>query len=219
MDDLNFLEGEEPVAEPVIEQEAVVEEQAPQPEPEPENKPVMVPLAALHEVRDEVRQLKSRLAEQEQQQVELPAPDPIEDLDAFNAYQARIANNAALNAKLDLSEDLAREKFGDDVVDQALDWVNRKATEMPGFGQKVLSQRNPYGFAVAEYQKEQMASQVKPDEWSQFQAWKAAQAQVNAAQAAPQVEEPKTIAAAPSAAGVQHVAMGDAAIFDDFFKR
>lgn len=214
MDNLDFLETEE-----VIEQVEPQVEAPPEPEPvaqEVKQEPIMVPLAALHDVRDKLKTAEAKLAEKLEPE---PIPDVFENPEGFANHQAQIAHQAALNAKLDLSEDITREKHGDQLVDSAYEWAKQKAQEDPGFGNKILSQRNPYGFVVAEYQRDQMVSQVKPDEWTQFQAWKAAQTQATAAPAAPQVEVPRSIAEAPSAAGAQHVALGDAAIFDDFFKR
>ena len=233
-DALDFLNNEvveqpvEPVAEapgePVQEQP---QEPAPVPAEPAKPEPVMVPLAALHEVRDEVKTLRAKLAEADKPApVEAPpAPDMFADPEGYEAYQARQAAFMATNVKLDLSEDLAREKHGDELVNQAQQWAAQRFQADPVLAQRITSDRNPYKALIAEYQRDQMVSQVTPDDWSQFQAWKAAQAQaqtaapVAATPVQPVAAPPRSIAAAPSAGGQSHVALGDEALFNDIFKK
>lgn len=221
MDNLDFLE-EEVAAQPEQETEPVAQEpevaqEAPPEEVKPE--PVMVPLAALHEVRDKVKHLEGELAAAKSQPEPVAVPDVFEDPEGFQAFQTSQVDMKTLSVKLDLSEDLAREKFGDDTVEAAREWALKRYEDLPGYKQKVLSQRNPYAFIVQEYQKDQLASQVNPDDWTQFQAWKAAQSAVVPAAHPQPVAAPVSIANAPSAGGVQHVAIGGQAIFDDVFKK
>lgn len=223
-EDFAFLQQEAPVAEEPPVEEPKIEtppaEAAPEPVPQPKDDgPTMVPLAALHEVRDELKAVKAKLAERETPAAE-PAPDPIENPDGFTRYNAEIARNLAINTKLEVTEDLAREKFGDDVVDKARDWAMATYANDPATQQRILASRNPYRTIVEMYQRDQMVSQVQPDDWAQFQAWKQAQAAAPSAPTAPETPPPpKSIAAAPSAGGVQHVALGEEAIFTSLFKR
>lgn len=207
-----------PEPQPAIEPAPVATEQAPKPEP------VMVPLAALHEVRDEVKTLRAKLAERETAQPVQPVelPDPLDDPQGFMKTAQDFAARQVLHTKLNITEDLAREKYGDELVNTARDWAVEKFRQDNALGERVMASANPYRTVVEMYQREQMMAQVTPDAWQQFQAWQ--QAQATMAQPAPQPQlsveaPPKSIAAAPSAGGVGHVALGDQAIFDDVFKR
>lgn len=187
------------------------------PEPAPEQP--MVPLAALHETRDKVRDLEAQLAAlkpkaQPQPQVPQAPPDVFEDPDGFSQWQQQQIANVRLN----ISEEMARDKFGDELVDAARDWATAQFQANPAFAQEVLSQRHPYAYAVKVYQKQQSLSQLgdDPTEIQAFLAWKQAQSAQPAAQAAqPQPAPPKSIAAAPSAGGVQHTAVGPGVAFDN----
>lgn len=214
--DLDFLE-EQPV-EDVVEPE-VTEVPVEEPVEEVEAKPVMVPLAALHEVRDEVKTLKAKLAEKEVPPVAEQLPDVFEDPNGF--AQGIVSNfDVKLHqTKLSISERFARKEFGEELTNSALEWGRERCASDPTFNFQVMQSDDPVGFAVQQFQREQIASQVNPSEYSEFKAWKAAQAQANATPVAPPVEVPQSIANAPSAGGLQHVALGESAIFDDFFKR
>lgn len=231
MDKLDFVGGAEAPIEDV--QPEVVETQAePQTEATSEPSPLVppvidhkpepgfVPITVVMDERDKRRNLEAELAALKQQQVPAPIPDVFEDPQGFAAHQA----NIALNVKLDLSEDTAREKYGDEAVDQARDWAIQQFQSRPGFKEQVLSQRNPYRFVVEQYQREQIASNVTADDYAQFQAWKAAQAELSqqpqAAQAATPSQPsppPRSIASAPSAGGVQHQPSGPGQAYDGLF--
>jgi hypothetical protein len=255
MDKLEFLDGAEAPNEEVVSAEAapaetVAEEKperprgpdgkfapkekaeapvSPAPEPAPTAEPPqeqpMVPLAALHETRDKVRDLEARLAAMQPKQPAPqpalgPAPDMFEDPDAYQAWQQQQIVNATLN----LSEEITREKYGDELVDAAKTWATEQFQTRPGFAQEVLSQRNPYGYAVKQYQKQQSLSQLgdDPTEIQAYLAWKQAQqAQPVAASAAatpPPQRPPQSIASAPSAGGLQAQAVGPGVAFDSIIR-
>lgn len=209
-------------------------EQAPEPQAEPEapaepedaapttREEAQVPLSALLAVRDEMRELKAKLSQPQaapqpnQPQAEEPVlyqdSTPAE-IAQYLAYHEEKRAVAALNDRLDLSEELARDKHGDELVNQVQAWVAQKYAENPAFRQEVLSQRNPYGFAVKRYQQDQLVQQVQdPTEFEQFRAWKAAQANpaqpaTTAAPAATPIRTaptppPRSLASAPSAGGL-----------------
>lgn len=236
MDKLGFLEGE--VTEPVVEQVEEVAPAAPEPEPQPSpleppvlnvetpKEPIMVPLAALQEVRDELKTVKSDFASYREQQVPQPAtvevPDRYEDPEGYDQHQQFQSQQRVLNVKLDLSEEMMREKHGDELVDKAKSWALEQFRSKPGFQQEVLSQRNPYGYVVQHYQRDQIAGSVTQDDFAQFQAWKAAQANPQPAPAVQpaQTQElpPPSLVSAPSAGGVQHTAQGPGVAYDGLFK-
>lgn len=165
--------------------------------------PGFVPITVVLDEREKRKALEAQLLQYQQQPREQPQmPDPVVDPDGYNRAQAQYAANQALNVKLELSEDVARDKFGDDLVDKARDWALQLFSQNPGFQNQVFAQRNPYKFVVEQYQREQIASQVSLSDFEQFQAWKAAQAQMAPAPAAPVQQAatvPISLANAPSA--------------------
>lgn len=214
MDEKDMFGADSPieeVVETVAEQEAPVEQEVPTVEAQPLTAPVVdakpdpgfVPITVVLDEREKRKELEAQLRQLQQQQPrEQPkVPDPLDDPEGFREYQTSYAANQALNVKLELSEDVARDKFGDELVDKARDWALQRFGQNPGFQAQVFAQRNPYKFVVEQYQREQIASQVSLDDFAQFQAWKAAQAQVAPAPAAPvaATPPPASLVNAPSA--------------------
>ena len=246
MDKLEFLDGDD-TAE-VIEQ-PVAEEPAEQPEPqaepaaEPEAKadrprgpdgkflpkeegkpdPVMVPLAALHEVREQLRAEREQFRQAQQQQPQqAKVPDMFEDPEGFLAYQQQQFQDAIYLERLNNSYRWAASQHGQELVGKATEWTRELCDRDPAFNAKVKSEADPVGFAVALYQREQIASQVDPSEFQQFQAWKAAQAQAQAPQPGQQPstpQPPQSIASLPSSGGATHVPVGPGQAFDSLFKK
>lgn len=194
-------------------------EPAPEPLVKPEIPPGYVPASVVKELRDEIRSLKAAPPAPPP-----PIPDRFEDPQGFEDYQVQQQQAAILDVRLDISEEMARAKHGDEAVNAAQQWALEQYAQVPGFQQRVLTHRNPYEFVVSEYQRHQLVSELTPDVLAEFKAWKAAQgqlqAQAAAAPAAPPTPAapPPSIASAPSAGGVQHVPSGPgqayAAIFD-----
>lgn len=231
MDDSDFLDGigsmEEEVA--TSEPETVVEPVAPEPEPiasepvaEVKPEPQHVPLTAMLDERDKRKALEAeleRLRAAQQPQERPSVPDMFEDPDGYTAYQAQVHQQQVINTKLDLSEDMARDKFGDEKVEAAKAWALQMFQTRPGFQQEVLSQRHPYKYAVEQYEREQIATSVTPDDFAQFQAWKLAQNQIQETQTPAKVAPPRSLASAPSAGGINaEVAPTDEEIFADNFR-
>lgn len=214
---------------PQVEQEPAP---APAPVPEPLAKPEAghVPITAMLDEREKRQAAERELAElrrQAQQRQPAPAlPDPFVDPDGYAAHQQAQVQSTALNIRLDLSEDLARNKHGDAPVDQARDWALAKMNASPAFQQEVLSNRNPYEFIVQQHQRDQLVAQVQGSDFEEFKAWKAAQAGLaqspSAAPAAPPTPvaaPPRSLASATSAGGLQAVPQGPGTAFDSIFKR
>jgi len=189
-----------------------------------------VPITVVLDERDKrqkaERELEQYRAQQPQPQAQ-PIPDPLDDPEGFASYQSSAAHSAALNVKLDMSEEFARQQKGDEIVDKARDWALEQFQRRPGFQQEVFNQRNPYGYIVQQYEREQIASTVTADDFAQFQAWKQAQTQLTqqqqpAAAAAPQspAAPPRSLASAPAAGGINaEVAQSDDEIFAETFAR
>jgi hypothetical protein len=229
----------EPASEPV--QEPVEASQAPESTPEPQAaQPVTpavpagyVPVSVLQAERERRQALEERARQYQAERTAEPAPDPYEDPEGFARFQQMQTQSLTLNVKLDLSEDISRERHGNEVVDAAREWALTKFAQSPTFQNEVLSQRNPYEFIVQQHKREQLFANVSPDELEQFRAWKANPANpltqaspapqpVAAVLAAPQqfVAPPRSLASAPAAGspkpGEQPVGPGVA--FDALFK-
>lgn len=225
--------------EELFDEPAIVETEtvdAPEPEVEPEKPEIpegavkaevpppeqpMVPLAALHEVRDELKQLRAEAERNRQKHQEQPQKriDPWEDLEGALGQQASQFQQQLYQQQVIMSERFARQSHGDEAVNAAIEWAKAKCDADPYFNAQVMESGDPVGYAVQQFNRDQIASKVDLSEFEQFQAWKQAQA---AAQGTPQTQTseipPRSIASAPSAGGAQQMAMGDGAVFDEEFK-
>ena len=189
----------EPVVEPVAAEPAAVPPVAEPAKPDPG----FVPLAAVLDERDRRKQLEAEL---DRYRAQIAQQQPAEPLDVYDPEQlAGFTHQQVINTKLDISEDMTRDKFGDELVDKARDWALQRFNANPAYQAEVLRQRNPWKFVVEQYQRDQIASQVSLTDFEQFQAWKAAQAQLTQQTAAPvaatpsPVQPPPSLASAPSA--------------------
>lgn len=232
MDNLEFLESnEEPEA--IVEQpvEQVEEPAAPEPEaerprdengrfaPKDKGEPIMVPLAALHETRDELKALKAQLATVAPQPEPEPLPDVFEDQQGFVSTIQQQVQAAVYAERLNFSKSFAAQKYGEDTVKQALEWGQAKCGSDPYFNATVMNNPDPVGFAVEQFQREQIASQVDLSEFEKFKAWQAAQAQAQPTPAPTNpTPPPRSLATAPSSGGVQHEPVGPGQAFDSLFK-
>jgi hypothetical protein len=205
----------EPVAEP---QPAPVASAPAAPSEPASPPPGYVPVSVVQELRKEMRELRQPV-----HQAPAEPPPSVYD-EGYEQWVQQQTHQQITNAKLDLSEDMARAQFGDALVDQARDWALERGRQSPAFGQEVLKQRNPYAYVVKEFQRHQVLDQLQdPSEIEQFKAWKAQQAQaaaqpVAAAPPAASPAPPRSLASAPSAGGVAHVPQGPGQAFDNVFK-
>jgi hypothetical protein len=215
-DDLiDGLMTDEPETAPAVEAQEVapveaeapapVVEQAPPEKPEPGH----VPLTALMDERDKRKALEARLAEYERNQAQIRAmPDPNLDPNGYQQHLLQQTQQMVIDTRLNMSEVAARRHYGAETTDAAKQWALERFQQSPAFQAEVLGQPDPYDYAIQAYQREQIASQVTPDAFKEFQAWKAAQAQVAAAPVVaptPSAPIPKSIASVASAGGVGHM--------------
>ena len=192
---------------------------------EPEAEPIMVPIQALHETRDKVKDLEARIAALQPQQAQpqqQQVPDMFESPEAYTAYLQNQISQVALNERLNLSEEMVRQSAGDETVNAAQEWGRQQMASNPAFAQEFYGQRNPYGFLVQRYQRHALMSQLgdDPKQIEAFLAWKTAQGQVQQ-QPEPQpspAPPPRSIASATSAGGVSHQAIGPGVAFGDAIK-
>lgn len=177
MSDLDEALGEVPAKEPVVAQpepekvEAPEEPEAEAPEVKPEepkkDEPQFVPLAALHEERERRKELDRRLQalEHSQKQPEPePAPDMFDDPKGYTSYMERKAETQARNARLDLSEDMARMHYGDEAVNAALEAMKPHAGTP--VHRQILEARNPYAELMKWHKAQRVAAEIgDPDAW------------------------------------------------------
>lgn len=140
--------GPEAPAEPV--QEAPAEPEA---KPEP-----MVPLAALMEVRDELKAFKRQAQQQQPQPEPQPIPDVLEDQAAFTGHLTDQVQQQMLNARLDMSEMMARDAHGDAVVDEAL-----AAAQQAGIAGQFVQQKHAYDALVKWHSSQKVAAEIGND--------------------------------------------------------
>lgn len=200
-------EGETKAPKPAEEKPAETPaEPTPEPTPEPPRpEPEKAPIAALLDERDRRKAAEARLAQIQSQQPQFQMPDPYEDPEGFAAVQEAKVGQALYQTNLRWSEAFNSVKHGEETVQKAKEWGFKKCDEDPYFNARVAASPDPLGLVVSEYRREEIASKVTPDEFEQFQAWKAAQSQLRqqpAASAAPATQTsipPPSIASAPSA--------------------
>ena len=222
-----------PAAEPAVEAQPPPVAQ-PAPTPEAVIPPGYVPVQALQEVRSELQALKASMAPPQRQATPLQVrepPDRYDDPEGYEAWRDEQFENRLFNERCNVSEQFARSKHGDEMVAQAQQWAGQQLQADPLFGIRLRQQSDPYGYVIAEYRKEQLASEVAPDELTAFRAWKAQQAQAPplnpVAAPAPAVAPiapappppPASIASAPSAGGPAAVPMGPGQAFDGIFRK
>lgn len=144
----------EAVAEAEAPQEEAPEEAAQEPAKEPEAP--MVPLAALQEVRQQLKELKA---------LTTPAPQPVkvpdmhEEPEAYTAHVAQQMQQHVIGTKLETSRFLAEREFGAEVVNQAFEYFN----ENPEGSQALLAHPSPFHAAVEEFNKHKVAQEIGSD--------------------------------------------------------
>lgn len=206
MADLDEVLGDAPAKEPVTatpepataEAPAEPEAEAPSPEEPKKDEPQFVPLAALHEERERRKELDRRLQALEHSQKPPepePVPDMFEDPKGYTSYMEKRADQQARNARLDLSEDIARMHYGDEAVDAALEAMKPHAGTP--IHQQVLNARNPYAELIKWHKTQKVAAEIgDPDAWREAERARI-KAEVEAELAVKQVRDTP----APSLAG------------------
>lgn len=238
------LQAETTVVEPPAAAEPVKEDLVTGAEPVEGHR---VPLATYLQTRDELKDTKAKLAEFEAKQnaassaIEFNLPDPAQDAAGYARATAAIGRLELLNERMNYSEKFARFAYKDEatLVDDAKAWALGRFEGDPSYEEHVMQDADPYDRIVKDYKASQQVATLQTDEWTQFQAWKAAQAGATvdqkitpatpaaqpAAQAAPQQPAsrppvPRSITDLPSAGGSTHgVTAGPGQAFDNVFSR
>lgn len=233
-DPFEFLEGnqtETPVEshEPAVNVEQPVAELAPVVEPDPIQEPLKedltveprVPLAALHEERFKRQEEERRRQEAEQRAAYLEQfvqPQEDEYIDPVVQLQAQMQS-----MRLEMSKELAKQVHGADLVEKAHEWAFQKCSVDPYFNQRMSQSLNPFAEAIAEFKRDQIASQVTPETFAAFQAWQQQQMQTQqpAAQAVSSQPAMTSLKSIAQAGGVkpprQNVPLNEQDVFNAVF--
>jgi hypothetical protein len=236
---LNFLDAEEPAAAapepsaPVIEAEKPA---APEPEPQGDGRARdpetgrFVPISALLDERDK-RQAETRKREdleaqlqryQQPQQPEYVPTDPSGIIQYALAEQQRVAFNERLNT----SELMARQAFGEDVVTEAQKAFLSAVGQNPMLQQQLQGQIHPYDFVVKWHKQHKLMSEIgqDPEAWRKSEAEKI-RAQVLAelqgqgvSPARSSQQPPPSVVGRPAAARAGTVPIGPGNAFDNLFR-
>jgi hypothetical protein len=177
-------EAETPIEEIVPEQASEQPEEAPEatgdPDPEPapaaaqaEPDDKSLPYWARQRVKAEKERTRALEREVEALRGQRPAqqpmtlPDPYEAPEDFGRAVIGHAEQVAFNNHLNTSEMIARDRHGDQAVDEMLEWLGTR----PDIGKWAMGQRNPYGAAIQQYQRDRFADEIGNDP----EAWKTAE--------------------------------------------
>ena len=120
--------------------------------------------AEARELREfKQRYEQERLQQQNQYQPPLVTEDAegwAQDIEARQAY-------AAYNQKLDTSEMLVRQQFGDEVVDKASDAFLKARESDPTLQQKFDGQKHPYSWVLNWHKQHELISEIgsDPEAW------------------------------------------------------
>lgn len=221
---------EAPAVEPVVETPAEpVAEPAPVETPAEPAKPEpgFVPFAAVLDERDKRKELQAEIERMRQAQ---PAPTPqaipdmFEDPEGYTSALATTFEQKLYQQQLNMSDRFAQNQYGEELTTAAKQWAFEKCNTDPYFNAKVRESGDPVGYAVKEYQRDQIVSTVTPDDFKQFTAWKQAQATMATPTAqetpSPAKPPPRSLASAPSAGpAANEPVQSDEEIFAETFAR
>ena len=182
--------------------------------------PGHVPLAAMLDERDKRQALEKQLAalQAERDAAAKANAEPL-PLEAQVQQQLYVAN-------LKASRRFAEREYGKETVATVHDWASAKCDADPVFNAQMQASEDPYEAAMQAYNREKIIAGVTSvDELAQFQAWKAAQAQVQASTqsltpSSPAQAIPRSLANAPGngAQGAASVAVGEGNAYAGLFK-
>lgn len=237
-DKLAFLD--EPTVEPTPEPAPAAPEVAAQPEPAAEqtdDRPRdpdtgrFVPISALLDERDKRQATTRKLEEAEselqrlrqpEQPIEMPT-DPREMVQTLVAEQQRLAFDERLN----VSEMLARQTFGDDIVTAAQQAYRVAKQANPALHQALQEQLHPYKYVVEWHKQQKLLSEIgtDPEAWRKAETEKiraAVLAELQGGGVQPPAQSsqqpPPSVVGRPAAAKTGTVPTGPGNAFDQTFR-
>lgn len=108
-------------------------------------------------------ELEQRLQALEAAKNAAPMPDPQADPQGYTQAIQQQQYGMVLNQNLNFSEMLARDKHGDDVVEEAQQAFLEAVKVDPTLYQQLHTQRNPYGWLMKWHKQRQFMSEVGDD--------------------------------------------------------
>jgi len=105
-----------------------------------------VPIASLHDERRKRQELERRLAAIEQERTKEPVPDPVEDPEAYDAYQDKKRQTERLQDRVAVSEDIVRLHVGEDEYAKAEEAFVAEMERDPSLANQAMADRNPAMF-------------------------------------------------------------------------
>lgn len=158
-DDDLFLDEDQDEGQPEpepVEVEAEPEAEEPEKEPEPQQSEAEKGLLAeLSRLRAEMREMKA------QPQEEKPLPDVFEDPNGYSQAISSQVQKMVQNERLNMSEAIAREKFGDEKVDAARQAL-MDARDQAAYAQ-IMQSPMPYAALVKWHEQQTFFKQVGSD--------------------------------------------------------
>ena len=202
-----LIEGEAPA--PVAPEPEAIAPEAPAPTTQPPltEKETVGFFKAMQAEREKRQELEKQLATYRAKETPQAAPEPIQTLE-MELYRQ----------KMDMSRGFADQRHGAETMAKVHDWAVARCDADPAFNEQVRQSKDPYGFAKQAFDREQVLEAVKPDELTDYQAWKASRPPGSQAPAPP----PRSLANAPKAGGAGAQAetpMGPGAAFASAIRR
>lgn len=150
------------------------------------------------ELERKLQELQSKPVEQQ------PPPDVLENPQGYAQHLQQQVQLNLLNERLNLSEGFAKEKYGDESVEEAKELFRKAAEADPGLIHKLYSEVNPYGWVMKWSKSHKLMSEMGDDPAAYLERQKAEiRAQVEAEYAQrgrqPPSVPPPSLANAPSA--------------------
>jgi hypothetical protein len=170
-DVLEQVFADSPVIEPVVEEVApIVVEPVIEPviEQQTEKQSGMVPIAALLDERDRRKAAEARIPLAEPQSVSVP--DPYDQPEEFAKFQDQKLGQALIAQKFEISDVMARQTHGAEVVDAAATWAEEKARNDPTFANAYMKQPHPLDWIVQQHKRDGLVSQL-PTDISSIDEW------------------------------------------------
>lgn len=154
-------EAIEPVAEPAPETPPEAET------PEPAEEARTVPLATALDWRDGKKDAERRAQDAERKLAEFEAsrqpqnvPDPLDDPKGYNSYLEQQLERRLVAERFESSNEAAREKYGDELVEGATAWALDRAAKDPVFASQYMRERRPIDWIVRQHKREGLLSQI-----------------------------------------------------------
>lgn len=223
-DDLDFgPDDEETVAQDDVQDHAEGEDDAQDPPRDAQGR--FVPLSALQSERQKGREAVTRAEKAERELAE--ARRPREQERTYTPEEQ--AQMRAQSERLDVFEEVARDRFGDEVVDAAQEWFKGLAQVDPWTLQAIQSARNPYRELLKRFESHLVQEELAemgfdakdPDAWVMQRAAQLQQQQQRGGaipQPQSQAPPPRSLASQPSSGGgAGATRVGPGAAFDDVF--